>query len=82
MEVSCKFHCQDHSVDGIYNLGVRALFPDMHAARISAEFRRILKTDGKAILLRPPEYGLSERVLKYAHLVLHKVFKKNTKNAS
>jgi len=51
------------SLDGIFNLGVMEHFQEAEIAKILAEFRRVLKPDGKLLLFWPPEFGLSVLVL-------------------
>lgn len=59
----------DHSVDGIYNLGVMEHYHEEDIAKILAEFKRILKKDGKVVLFWPPEFGLSVMFMKCIHSV-------------
>jgi dolichol-phosphate mannosyltransferase len=49
----------DESVQGVYNLGVMEHFTEEDIARILGEFHRVLKRDGRVIVLWPPEFGLS-----------------------
>ena len=51
------------SMDGIFNLGVMEHFHEPEIAKILAEFRRVLKPDGKLLLFWPPDFGLSVLVL-------------------
>ena len=51
------------SMDGIFNLGVMEHFHEPEIARILAEFRRVLKSNGKLLLFWPPDFGLSVLVL-------------------
>lgn len=67
----------DGSFDGIYNLGVMEHFPEAEIVNILREFNRVLKPGGRAVLFWPPEFGLSVLVLKSAHFVLNRVFKRN-----
>jgi dolichol-phosphate mannosyltransferase len=69
----------DASVDGIYNLGVMEHITEAEIKRILAEFRRILKPDGKIVLFWPPEFGLSVLFLKGVHYVLNTLLKKGVK---
>lgn len=55
---------EDKSLDGLYNLGVMEHFTEDEIAAIFAEFRRVLKDDGKIVLFWPPEFGFSVRVIK------------------
>lgn len=50
---------EDESVDGVYNLGVMEHFTEDEIRRILREFHRVLKSEGRAIVLWPPEFGLS-----------------------
>ena len=49
----------DHSVRGIYNLGVMEHFYEDDIERILLEFSRVVAKDGKLVLFWPPEFGLS-----------------------
>jgi len=69
----------DASVDGIYNLGVMEHFTTAEINEILLEFKRVLKPGGKIILFWPPQFGLSVMVLKFAHVILNDIFKKNIK---
>lgn len=51
------------SVAGIWNLGVMEHFDTTSAQAILAEFRRVLKPGGTAILFWPPEFGSSRWIL-------------------
>jgi len=68
---------KDSSFDGIYNLGVMEHFLRDDHDRILGEFRRILKPDGKLLLIWPPRYGLSVIFLKFVHWLANNVLKKN-----
>ncbi len=70
---------EDESFDGIYNLGVMEHFTDQEIHKILNEFHRVLKEGGKMVLFWPPEFGLSVKILKGAHFVLHRWLKKNIK---
>lgn len=48
-----------NSIDGIYNLGVMEHFTETEIASILAEFHRVLKKNGRAVMFWPPEFGLS-----------------------
>jgi dolichol-phosphate mannosyltransferase len=47
------------SMDGVYNLGVMEHFTEGEIRAILAEFHRVLRGGGRAILFWPPEFGLS-----------------------
>jgi ubiquinone/menaquinone biosynthesis C-methylase UbiE len=47
------------SMDGVYNLGVMEHFTEHEIRTILAEFHRVLRPGGRAILFWPPELGLS-----------------------
>lgn len=67
----------DSSFDGIYNLGVMEHFTEQEIVLILKEFKRVLKSGGKMVLLVPPENGLSVLFLKGVHFVLNNILKKN-----
>ncbi len=71
-EEACAF-------DGIYNLGVMEHFTEDDIAKILAEFHRVLKPGGKAVLFWPPEHGTSVMFLKGVHFILNDVLKKNVR---
>jgi SAM-dependent methyltransferase len=54
---------RDASVAGLWNLGVMEHFDADSAKAILAEFRRVLKPGGVALLFWPPEFGSSRWVL-------------------
>lgn len=54
---------RDASFDGIYNFGVMEHFTEASIGEILAEFRRVLKRDGRVVLFWPPNFGLSVMVL-------------------
>jgi SAM-dependent methyltransferase len=54
---------RDASVAGLWNLGVMEHFDPASAAEILAEFRRVLRPGGVALLFWPPEFGSSRWVL-------------------
>lgn len=49
----------DHSMDGVYNLGVMEHFYEDDIQKILKEFHRVTKNSGKLVLFWPPEFGLS-----------------------
>lgn len=63
--------------DGIYNLGVMEHFTEEEIKEILMEFNRVLKSDGKMVILVPPEQGLSVIFLKGVHFLLNGLLKKN-----
>ncbi len=70
---------EENSVDGVYNLGVMEHFSEAEIQQILAEFRRVLRPQGKIALFWPPEFGLSVNALKAAHFALNNLLKKNIK---
>jgi predicted SAM-dependent methyltransferase len=46
-------------MDGVYNLGVMEHFTEAEIRRILAEFRRVLRRDGRVLIFWPPERGTS-----------------------
>lgn len=61
------------SMDGIYNLGVMEHFTHDEIDKILGQFKRVLRDNGKMILLWPPEFGLSViffKVLKFIIVAL------------
>jgi len=65
------------SYDGVYNLGVMEHFTEEEIARILDEFNRVLKPGGKIVLFWPPEFGLSVMFLKFVHLIMNRMLKKD-----
>jgi ubiquinone/menaquinone biosynthesis C-methylase UbiE len=63
--------------DGIYNLGVMEHFTEEEIKMILMEFNRVLKDDGKMVILVPPEQGLSVIFLRGVHFLLNGLLKKN-----
>ncbi len=63
--------------DGVYNLGVMEHFTEEDIKKILAEFHRVLKPGGKAVLFWPPEHGSSVIFLKGVHFILNNLLKKN-----
>ncbi len=61
-------HYQDHTFDGIYNLGVMEHFQIDEIDSILKEFSRVLKPGGKALLFWPHANSTSVFVLKIIHL--------------
>ena len=64
---------KDKEVDGVYNLGVMEHFTEKEIQQILAEFRRVLKPLGKAIIFWPPDFGLATRFLKAANYFINDV---------
>lgn len=60
--------------DGLFNLGVMEHFPESEIIPILCEFNRVVKLGKYIILFWPPSYGLTVRVLKVVHQVLHYLF--------
>ncbi len=68
------------SMDGIYNLGVMEHFTEEEIDRILAEFRRVLRDDGRVVIFWPPEFGASVVFLKGVKWTLeHVAGRKNVK---
>jgi len=67
----------DASFDGVYNLGVMEHFTREEIQQILKEFKRVLKSHGRMVLLVPPEFGLSVIFLKGVHFILNRILKKN-----
>lgn len=65
--------------DGVYNLGVMEHFTEEEIHRILLELRRVLKSDGKLLILWPPTFGLTVFVLDSIHFVLNKILRQNIK---
>ena len=63
--------------DGIYNLGVMEHFSPQEITEILKQFNRVLKRDGKVVLLWPPVYGLSVIALHGMTFVLNKVLRRD-----
>ena len=47
------------TIDGVFNFGVMEHFTEPQIGAILAEFRRVLKSDGRLVLFWPPVFGLS-----------------------
>lgn len=67
----------DGAFAGVYNMGVMEHFADGEIDLLLAEFRRVLRPGGCAVLFWPPEFGLTVRVLKAVHFVLNDVLGRN-----
>ncbi|MEO5328483.1 MAG: glycosyltransferase [Magnetococcus sp. THC-1_WYH] len=67
--------CPAHHYDGLFNLGVMEHFQEEQIIPILREFNRVLKLGKCIILFWPPSYGLSVRVLKWVHQILHRFSK-------
>ncbi len=70
---------KDSSFDGIYNLGVHEHFTGSENTKIFKEYRRILKPNGKLVLLWPPRYGLSVMFLNSLHFVLNDLLRRKVR---
>lgn len=68
---------KNETFDGIYNLGVHEHFTGSENIKIFAQFRRILKPNGKLVLFWPPKYGLSVMFLNSLHFVLNELLRRN-----
>ena len=73
----CQLAIRDSSFDGIYNLGVMEHFLRDDHDKILGEFKRILKPDGKILLIWPPRFGLSVLFLKFVHWLANDIFKRD-----
>jgi dolichol-phosphate mannosyltransferase len=75
-----KIPLADGSMDGVYNLGVMEHFTEEEIDRILAEFRRVLRDDGRVVIFWPPEFGASVVFLKGVKWTLeHVAGRKNVK---
>jgi SAM-dependent methyltransferase len=55
---------QDGSIDGIWNVGVMEHFPHSRIDAILKEFRRVLKPNGRIVLLWPATFSIPQRILR------------------
>lgn len=69
----------DKTFEGLYNLGVTEHFTQEEIHQFLTEFYRVLKPDGKIIILWPPEFGFTVFILNSIHFVLNKIFRLNVK---
>ncbi len=69
----------DESFDGVYNLGVLEHFTPDEIQLILAEAKRILKPNGRIIILWPPTFGFTVFILDSAHFILNKIFRMKVK---
>ncbi len=69
----------DNTFDGLYNLGVLEHFTQEEIHKILLEFRRVLKPDGRILILWPPTFGFTVFILDSAHFILNKIFRMNIK---
>lgn len=60
----------DAAFDGVYNLGVMEHFTREEITRILAEFRRVLRPEGKVLLFWPCRHAPSVWVLHAVHFIL------------
>jgi ubiquinone/menaquinone biosynthesis C-methylase UbiE len=74
-----KLPFDDHTFDGIYNLGVMEHFTEPEIQEILKEFKRVLKPNGTMVILWPPTFGLTVFVLDSAHFIMNKIFRMNIK---
>jgi ubiquinone/menaquinone biosynthesis C-methylase UbiE len=71
---------EDGRMDGVYNLGVMEHFTEDETRRVLGEFHRVLKSDGRVVILWPPQFGLSVLFFKVLGWVFRTVLrKKNVK---
>jgi ubiquinone/menaquinone biosynthesis C-methylase UbiE len=69
----------DNSFDGVYNLGVLEHFTQDEIHNILIEMKRVLKPNGKVLVLWPPVFGFTVFVLDSAHFILNKIFRMKIK---
>ena len=69
----------DGSFDGAYNLGVMEHFTGGEIRRILAELHRVLRPEGKVILLWPHARASSVLVLRLAHWILNRGLRKDVR---
>lgn len=67
---------KNETFDGIYNLGVHEHFTGSENIKIFAEFRRVLKPNGKLVLFWPPKFGISVMFLNSLHFLLNDVLRR------
>ena len=65
----------DHSIQGVYNLGVMEHFYEEDIIKILKEFYRVTTPTGKLVLFWPPEFGLSVLFFKALKIIFAKVFR-------
>ncbi len=70
---------EDNSFDGLYNLGVVEHFTQDEIQQLLIECKRVIKSDGKIVVLWPPVFGFTVFILDSAHFILNKIFKMNIK---
>lgn len=59
--------------DGVFSLGLVEHFTPEDIQRLFRETYRILSPGGKMVLFWPPQFGLSVKVLRFAHNILNKI---------
>ncbi len=67
---------KDEVFDGIYNLGVHEHFTGSENTKIFAQFKRVLKPNGKLVLFWPPKYGFSVMFLNSLHFLLNEILRR------
>jgi len=70
---------EDHTFDGLYNLGVLEHFTQDEIHRILKECKRVIRPGGKIVVLWPPVFGFTVFILDSAHFVLNKILRMNVK---
>lgn len=70
---------EDDSFDGVYNLGVMEHFTKDEIQAILKEFQRVVRNDGRILVLWPPKYGFTVFVLDSAHFIMNRIFRMNVK---
>ena len=63
----------------LYNLGVLEHFTQDEIHQILLESRRVLKPNGRILILWPPNFGFTVFVLDSAHFILNKIFRMDIK---
>lgn len=69
----------NESFDGVYNLGVLEHFTPEEINQILTECKRILKPNGRIIVLWPPTFGFTVFVLDTTHFILNRIFRMKIK---
>jgi ubiquinone/menaquinone biosynthesis C-methylase UbiE len=70
---------EEQSFDGYYNLGVMEHFTQDEIHQILTEAKRILKPQGRILVLWPPTFGFTVFILDSAHFILNKIFRMKIK---
>ena len=70
---------ENNTFDGLYNLGVLEHFTQDEIQQILLECKRVLKPNGKILVLWPSTFGFTVFILDSAHFILNKIFRMNVK---